>query len=91
MLNLAKLTDPQVVFTQITLSSHRTEDFSRFEAAARSIVEVREVHLVSGNFDYLVKFMTSGIAEYQAIIEDLLEKNLAIAKYFSFIVLKSPL
>ncbi len=48
-IDLGKLADPQVVFTQITLSSHRREDFIRFEAAARSHDEVMEVHLVIRN------------------------------------------
>ena len=30
------------------------------------------------------------MAHYQAIIEDMLEGNLGIEKYFSYIVIKSP-
>lgn len=89
-LNLVKFCEPQVVFTQVTLSSHHREDFLRFEAALREMDEVLEVHLVSGGFDYLVKFVTSGISEYQALMDDLLAQDLGISKYFSFIVLKSP-
>lgn len=89
-LNLFKLCEPQVVFTQITLNSHHREDFLRFETALREMEEVLEVHLVSGGFDYLVKFVTSGISEYQALMDDLLARDLGISKYFSFIVLKSP-
>jgi DNA-binding Lrp family transcriptional regulator len=89
-LNLAKLGDPQVVFTQVTLSSHHWEDFLRFEAALRGIEEVLEVHLVSGGFDYLLKFITRGITEYQELMDSLLTAELGIDKYFSFIVLKSP-
>jgi DNA-binding Lrp family transcriptional regulator len=89
-LNLAKLGDPQIVFTQVTLSSHRREDFLRFESALRTMDEVLEVHLVSGGFDYLLKFITRGIAEYQALMDNLLAAELGIDKYFSFIVLKSP-
>jgi DNA-binding Lrp family transcriptional regulator len=90
-LNLALLSDPQVVFTQITLTNHHREDFLRFETMMHSIEEVIEVHLVSGGFDYLVKFMTKGISEYQNLMDDLLGRNVGIDKYFSFIVLKSPI
>jgi DNA-binding Lrp family transcriptional regulator len=90
-LNLAKLGDPQIVFTQVTLSNHRREDFLRFETALRHLEEVMEVHLVSGGFDYLLKFITRGISEYQALMDDLLARELGIDKYFSFIVLKSPI
>ena len=91
-IELAKLADPQVVFTQITLSNHRREDFVRFEVAVRKLDELLEAHLVSGGFDYLLKFMTRGIAEYQLLIDELLsQEELGIVKYFSFIVLKSPI
>ncbi|MDR3669337.1 MAG: Lrp/AsnC family transcriptional regulator [Holophaga sp.] len=89
-LNLAKLGDPQVVFTQVTLSSQRREDFLCFEAALRDLEEVLEVNLVSGGFDYLMKSITRGIAEYQTLMDQLIAARLGIAKYFSFIVLKSP-
>ncbi|HWQ10868.1 MAG TPA: Lrp/AsnC family transcriptional regulator [Holophaga sp.] len=90
-LNLFKFCEPQVVFTQITLNNHHREDFLRFENALREMDEVLEVHLVSGGFDYLVKFVTSGISEYQTLIDELLGQDLGINKYFSFIVLKSPI
>ena len=50
---LEKLGDLQVVFTQVTLSDHRREDFAQFEAAVRKVDEIVECHLVSGGFDYL--------------------------------------
>lgn len=90
-LDLARLGEPQVVFTQITLASHRREDFIRFEAAVRALDELLEAHLVSGGFDYLLKFMTRGISEYQGLMDGLLAQELGITKYFSFIVLKSPI
>ena len=52
--------------------------------------EVIECHLVSGGYDYLLKFITRGVSHYQSIIEDLLDRNVGIDKYFSYIVIKSP-
>ncbi|MNT00720.1 leucine-responsive transcriptional regulator [compost metagenome] len=52
--------------------------------------EVLECHLVSGGYDYLVRFMTCSIQHYQEVIEGLLDKNIGISKYFSYIVIKSP-
>jgi DNA-binding Lrp family transcriptional regulator len=86
---LAKLGSMQVVFTQVTLSDHRREDFDRFEAAVRSIDEVVECHLVSGGFDYLLKFITRGVAHYHSIAEKVLRQSVNIEKYFSYIVIKS--
>jgi DNA-binding Lrp family transcriptional regulator len=86
---LAKLGSMQIVFTQVTLSDHRREDFDRFEAAVRSVDEIVECHLVSGGFDYLLKFITSGVAHYHSIAEQVLRQSVNIEKYFSYIVIKS--
>jgi DNA-binding Lrp family transcriptional regulator len=89
-LHLRKLGDVLLIFTEVTLSDHRTDDFSRFEAAIRNVPEVIECHLVSGGYDYLLKFITSGVNHYQQVIEALLDRNVGIEKYFSYIVIKSP-
>jgi DNA-binding Lrp family transcriptional regulator len=77
-LRLEKLGDTLTVF------------FTRFEAAIREVDEILECHLVSGGYDYLLRFLTRGVNHYQEIIEELLERNIGIAKYFSYIVIKSP-
>jgi len=90
IINLAKLGTVQIVFTSVTLGDHRRNDFSRFEQGIREYDELIECHLVSGGFDYLLKFVVRGIAHYQEMMEQILEKNLGVAKYFSYIVIKSP-
>ena len=90
-LNLAKLGETVTVFTEITLTDHTKEYFLRFEAALRRIDEVMECHLVSGGYDYLVRFVTRGLSHYQEIIDGLLERNSGISKYFSYVVIKTPI
>lgn len=89
-IDLEKLGTMQVVFTQVTLTDHRRDDFVKFETAIRNIDEVVECHLVSGGFDYLLKFVTRSVVHYQSIMEDVLERSVNIEKYFSYIVIKSP-
>ena len=90
-INLAKLTESITVFTEITLIDHRKEDFVRFEANLRNVDELMECHLVSGGYDYLLRFVSRNINHYQERMENLLERNIGIEKYFSYIVLKSPI
>lgn len=90
-IDIAKLGQMLTVFTEITLRNHRQIDFVRFLGALEKIDSVVECHLASGGYDYLVKFVTAGIAEYQAIMERLVELDVGIDKYFSFVVLKSPI
>lgn len=89
-IDLARLGETLTVFTEFTLKNHRQIDFARFQEALEKIDSCVECHLVSGGYDYLVKFVTSGIADYQAILEGLIDRDIGIDKYFSFVVLKTP-
>ncbi|HEX7788988.1 MAG TPA: Lrp/AsnC family transcriptional regulator [Afipia sp.] len=88
---LAKLGSTLTVFTQVTLKDHRSQDFSKFEQRARNVNEIVDGHLVSGGYDYLLKFVTRDVAHYQEVIEEILDSDFGIEKYFSFIVIKSPI
>lgn len=79
------------VFTSVTLNAHTQADFMRFEAKLREYPELLECHLVSGGFDYLLRWCTRSVAHYQEMIENLLQSNVGINKYFTYIVIKSPI
>ncbi len=89
-INLDKLGEVLTVFTEVTLTEHRSGDFSRFETKIRKLDEIVECHLVSGGYDYLLKFVTRGVGHYQSIVEGMLEGDYGIEKYFSYVVIKSP-
>ena len=86
---LQKIGATLLVFTEVTLSDHRAGDFVRFETAARQVDEIVECHLVSGGYDYLLKFVAHSIPHYQETIEAMLELDIGIEKYFSYVVIKT--
>ena len=88
-IQMQKLGDTLTVFTEVTLSDHRTADFARFEATVRTVDEVIECHLVSGGYDYLLRFVARSVQHYQDTIERLLGLPIGIEKYFSYVVIKS--
>ncbi|WP_297773838.1 Lrp/AsnC family transcriptional regulator [uncultured Roseovarius sp.] len=90
LINVAKLGETLTVFTEFTLKNHRQIDFARFQEALEKIDNCVECHLISGGYDYLAKFVTAGISDYQEIIEDLIDRNSGIDRYFSFVVMKTP-
>ena len=90
-IDIAKLGETITVFTEVTLADHKREDFLKFEDSIRTIDEVIECHLISGGYDYLLKFLTRGVAHYQSVIENILEREIGVAKYFSYIVIKTPI
>ena len=88
VINLKKLAEHVTVFTEVTLADHRRKDFVKFENEIKNHENVVECHLLSGGYDYLLKFVARGVTQYQEIMEELLERNLRIDKYFSYIVIK---
>ncbi len=89
-IDLAKLGATVTVFTEVTLKKHRQHDFACFQQAIEKVDEAIECHLISGGYDYLVKFVTVSISAYQELMERLTESDIGIDKYFSFVVMKSP-
>jgi DNA-binding Lrp family transcriptional regulator len=90
-LQLAKLSEHITVFTEVTLQDHRREDFIKFEAEIRRYDALQECHLVSGGYDYLLKFVTKSVVSYQEMMERILDRNIGVEKYFSYIVIKTIL
>ncbi|QCP52533.1 winged helix-turn-helix transcriptional regulator [Trinickia violacea] len=84
-----KLGDLQLVFTEVTLADHRRDDFVNFVNAIKDVDEIVECHLASGGYDYLLKFVTRSVSHYQSIIEGLLERDIGIEKYFSYVIIKT--
>jgi DNA-binding Lrp family transcriptional regulator len=88
---LEKLGSHVIVFSEVTLGSHRVPDFRKFEAGAGKYREIVECYNVSGGYDYLLKIVAPSIACFQALMERLLEDDIGIEKFSSRIVLRQPL
>ena len=91
LIDVAKLGETVTVFTEVTLRNHRSTDFGRFLNGIKPVEEIMECHMMSGGYDYLLKWVVSGIVSYQEHIERLLECEIGIDKYFSYVVLNSPI
>jgi len=89
-IQLEKLGDVQIVFTEVTLADHRREDVIKFVNAIRDVDEIVECHVASGGFDYLLKFVTRSVSHYLSIIEGLLEREIGVETYFSDLIIKTP-
>jgi Lrp/AsnC family transcriptional regulator of ectoine degradation len=87
-LDVAKVVRITTVFVEVTLSSHRGTDFAGFETAVNARPEIVECWSISGGTDYLLKVVTVDIERYQALIDDLLAADIAIGRYFTYIVTK---
>ena len=87
---LEKLGEHVVVFSEVTISSHRRHDFRKFEEAAARHPEIVECYNLSGGYDYLLKVVAPSVARFQALMERLLQDDIGIEKFNSRIVLRQP-
>lgn len=71
-LNPVALNAPLLMFVQITLSNKSGEVFDQFRREVLRIPQVLECHLVSGDFDYIIKARMHEISEYRKLLGDIL-------------------
>jgi Lrp/AsnC family transcriptional regulator of ectoine degradation len=85
-LSLKALGPTTIVFVEIEIESHRSEDFTRFEKAIRGIPEIVECWAVGGGIDYFLKVIVRHLSDYQKLIEDMLGAEIGIKRYYSYVV-----
>lgn len=54
-------------FVEVSLSAQTEEAFERFEKAVLRVPEIVDCHLMSGQFDYLLRVVASDAADYERI------------------------
>lgn len=58
------------VFIEAKLVSQRREDIDAFEKAIQEMPEVLECHLISGEFDYLLRVAARNTEDYEKLYRD---------------------
>ncbi|MEX0738651.1 MAG: Lrp/AsnC ligand binding domain-containing protein [Pseudohongiella sp.] len=87
-LNPHKLQANLLVFVEINLTSKSATIFEDFRRAAIKLPHVLECHLVSGDFDYLVKARISEMASYRKLLGDILLTLPGVRESKSYIVME---
>ncbi|MBC7165157.1 MAG: Lrp/AsnC ligand binding domain-containing protein [Roseovarius sp.] len=59
-----------VSFVEVRLHDTREAALAAFNAEARKIPEIEQVHLIAGNFDYLLKVRTQNMADYRRVLAE---------------------
>ncbi len=54
-----------VSFVEVRLNDTREAALAEFNAAVRKIPEIEQVHMIAGNFDYLLKVRTQDMTDYR--------------------------
>jgi len=81
---------PLTVFALVTLERHGRQGLKAFEAHLTSLPEVTECVELSGQWDYLIRFMAKDIESYQTLTESLIEHaDLGVAQIMSHVAMRT--
>jgi Lrp/AsnC family leucine-responsive transcriptional regulator len=87
VLALERLSNPVTIFAEIVLEKQGRQD--RLEKRLAGIEEVVECWEVSGDLDYLARFVCSDLGRYETLTTDLIDDpDLAVARIVSHIALR---
>ncbi len=87
-LNPEKLERNLLVFLEIKLSAKSGDVFEQVARDLSEIPEVLECHLISGDFDYLVKARLKEMSAYRRLLGNLLKKLPSSASSHSYVVME---
>lgn len=87
-LSAKKLALGLLVFVQIRLDRTSNDIFKRFKASVLLMDEVIECHLVSGNFDYLIKARVKDMDAYRILLGETLLKLPGVQESTSYVVME---
>lgn len=73
-LSAAARGDPSIIFVTVTLKDQTEETLGRFETALQRCPEVIEAHLMSGEFDYLLKLAVPAADSFERLHRDTLAR-----------------
>ncbi len=68
LLDQAAMGLPDTVFLEVMMEHHDEAALKGFEAAVNAIPEILECHLVTGEYDYVIKAAVSGTAGYESLL-----------------------
>lgn len=77
-----------LVFLEIKLSAKSGDVFEQVARDLADIPEVLECHLISGDFDYLVKARLKEMSAYRKLLGNILKKLPASASSHSYVVME---
>ncbi|CUS49052.1 MAG: Lrp/AsnC family transcriptional regulator, leucine-responsive regulatory protein [Idiomarinaceae bacterium HL-53] len=88
-INPDKLGSPLLVFVEITLSRTSSDSFAEFSDAARKTDEILECHLVSGDFDFLLKARVADMAAYRKLLGETILNMPGVNESRTYVVMEA--
>lgn len=77
-----------LVFVEITLNRDSSEVFDKFNRAVQLLDDIQECHLVSGDFDYLLKTRVSDMSAYRRLLSETLLRLPSVSDTRTYVVME---
>jgi Lrp/AsnC family leucine-responsive transcriptional regulator len=88
ILNPKKLDAALLVIVEITLTKTSPDVFDDFSKAVHELDVIQECHLVSGNFDFLLKTRVADMAAYRELLGNTLLRLPAVSESRTYVVME---
>jgi Lrp/AsnC family leucine-responsive transcriptional regulator len=87
-LNAKLLGASLLVFVEISLDKTCDDVFEKFNQAVIDLPEIQECHLVSGDFDYLLKARVSDMSAYRKLLSETILKLPCVSNTHTYVVME---
>jgi Lrp/AsnC family leucine-responsive transcriptional regulator len=87
-LNPDRLGAAMLVFVEVTLTKTAVDIFEDFSAVVKKLDDIQECHLVSGNFDFLLKARVADMSSYRKLLGDTLLQLPGVSATRSYVVME---
>jgi Lrp/AsnC family transcriptional regulator of ectoine degradation len=81
-----KIVDVAKFIVTVSLKTHNRADFQQFENCIQGIDEIVECSATGGGSDYVLKIITASLHDFQDLMEDLLNREIGIERYFIYVI-----
>lgn len=88
ILNPALLGADLLVYVEVALNYTTPDIFKEFREHIGRFDQIQECHLVSGDFDYLLKIRIDDMSHYRKLLEDILHQLPGVRDTKSYIVME---
>ena len=78
-----------VSFVEVRLHDTREKALGEFNAAVLKIPEIEQVHLIAGNFDYLMKIRTQNISDYRRVLAEQISTLPHVANTSTYVAMEA--
>ena len=77
-----------LVFLEITLTKTSPDVFDEFSKAVQNLEVIQECHLVSGNFDFLLKTRVKDMSAYRELLGETLLRLPSVSESRTYVVME---